>query len=269
MVGGMAGPSGLGMSTGGGGPQPQPGMPSAPPPKPPKTYTLTKDANFNVIVKVSRNWENRRDDEASFLSGLIDKNPMFMGWFGDMMLRNTDGPGHEEAADRVEVMLDPKIQAMRTQKQQGIAMPPEATAQIAQMKQQLDQAHQIMGKAQSELKDKTETHQRQMENDVKIAQIESDRAIKIQAMKDATAIRVAELGAKKDLIAEAHEDQEEAIALASAQAHEHTQGMLDRQHQVDQAQMGHQQALEQGQQPPPMDPNKPPPQPEGQPTNRG
>ncbi len=167
-------PAGLAPTPGMAPMAPQPGGPPmgapTPAPKPPKTYVLTKDANFNVIVKVSRNWENRRDDEASFLSGLIDKNPMFRGWFGDMMLRNTDGPGHEEAADRVEVMLDPKIQAMRTQKQQGIAMPPEATAQIAQMKQQLDQAHQIMGKAQAELKDKTESHQREQETKVRIAQ---------------------------------------------------------------------------------------------------
>ena len=252
-------------AVGPGGPPPMP----PPPPKPPKTYVLTKDANFNVIVKVSRNWENRRDDEASFLSGLIDKNPMFMGWFGDMMLRNTDGPGHEEAADRVEVMLDPKIVQYRASKQQGIPVPPEVTAQLGQLKQQLDQAHQIMGKAQSELKDKTESHQREQETKVRIAQMEHSNAIELQKMKDATQIAVARLAAAKGLLDAAHEDAEEAIALQQKQQHEMATKVLDHAQELDKAQIGHehameagqqghQQALEQGAQPPPVNPNQPP-----------
>lgn len=225
----------------------------------PKTYTLTKDANFNVIVKVTRNSDSRREEESTFIGNLLQQNPEMMAIFGDLFFRNQDGPGHEEMADRAEVMLDPKIQQMRQSKNQGTPIPPEVQAQMAQLKKQLDDAHGVMQQAQNELKLKTESHQREQDTKIKLAQMAHDQAIEIQKMKDATAIRVAELGAKKDLVSETYEDQEEAIALAQQQAHEHVQSELDRQHELEKAQMSHQHALEIGQQPPPIDPNRPPP----------
>ncbi len=239
------------------GAQPNAG-PQGPPPAPPKTYMLTKDANFNVIVKVTRNLDSRREEESSFVGTLLQANPELMAWFGDLFFKNQDGPGHDEMAERAEVMLDPKIQAMRAAKQQGSTMPPEATAQIAQMKQQLDQAHQVMQQAQNELKLKGEQHQREQETKLKLAQMAHDQAIEIQKMKDASALAVARLTSAANVLDQTHEDAEEAIALAQQQQHEAEQNALDREHELDQAQMGHEHALEQGQQSPPLDPNRPP-----------
>ncbi len=219
---------------------------------------LTKDANFNVIVKVTRNLDSRREEESSFVGTLLQANPELMAWFGDLFFKNQDGPGHDEMAERAEVMLDPKIQAMRAAKQQGSTMPPEATAQIAQMKQQLDQAHQVMQQAQNELKLKGEQHQREQETKLKLAQMAHDQAIEIQKMKDASALAVARLTSAANVLDQTHEDAEEAIALAQQQQHEAEQNALDREHELDKAQMGHEHALEQGQQSPPLDPNRPP-----------
>jgi len=151
-----------------------------------------------------------------------------------------------------------QIQAMRAAKQQGSTMPPEATAQIAQMKQQLDQAHQVMQQAQNELKLKGEQHQREQETKLKLAQMAHDQAIEIQKMKDASALAVARLTSAANVLDQTHEDAEEAIALAQQQQHEAEQNALDREHELDKAQMGHEHALEQGQQSPPLDPNRPP-----------
>lgn len=235
--------------------------PGAPGPRPaaPKTYTLTKDANFNVLVKVTRAFDSRRTEEATTIGNLLQEQPNLMAWFGDLFFKNQDGPGHEEMAERAEVMLDPKIQQMRASKQQGTPIQPEAQAQIAAMKKQLDDAHQIMDGARRELKDKTESHQREMDTKIKIAEMEHKNAIELQKMKDATQLRVAELGAKKDILEGTYEDHEEAIALAAQQEHEAAQAELDRQHEKDKAAMGHAQAMEQGAQPPPITPNQPPP----------
>jgi hypothetical protein len=215
-------------------------------PKSPKTYTLTPDANFNVMVKVVRNFDSRRQEESSTIGQLIGSNPAMMGIFGDLFFKNQDGPGHAEMAERAKAMLDPKVQAIIQAKEQGQGGDPAAQAQIAQMKAQLDQAHQVMAQAKKELTDKQEAHQREMDTKLKIAQIETDRAIRLQEMKNATAIRVAELGAKKDFISETYEDAEERLALGQEQLHEHVQGALEHQRDLEKTQLGHQQALEAG-----------------------
>lgn len=254
----------IGLNGNGAGPgMPRPatpaGMPGAAPP--PKTYTLTKDANFNVLVKVTRSFDSRRQEEATTIGNLLQAQPELMGWFGDLFFKNQDGPGHEEMAERAEVMLDPKIQAFRQTKQQAVPVPPEAQAQIAQLQQQLQHAEGILQQAQQELQGK---HAEQAMK-LQIAELARDQAIQIQAMKDATAIRVAELGAKKDLIAESYEDREEALALGAQHAHEAEEAARDRQHELDTAQLGHERALELGAQPPPLNPNQPSPAPQSAP----
>ncbi len=208
------------------------GLPGGAPPPPPKQYILTKDANFNVIVKVTRNLDSRREEESSMIGNLVQQAPMFMSWFGDLWLKYQDGPGHDEMAERAEVMLDPKIQQMRTSKQQGMSIPPEIQAQMAAMKQQLDQAHQIMGSAQQELKNHAQQEQDNAnaalqlarENNAskeRIAQLDADNRAKDREVK----LAVAELGAKVErlqLFVEERArvgDQQHEAALKAADAH--------------------------------------------------
>src|SRR6266849_327904 len=244
-----------------GAPQPGPlpgtlpsGPSGPPPPTPSKTYTLTKDANFNVIVKVTRNADSAREEESSFIGGMLQQNPEMMAIFGDLYFKYRDGPGHDEMAERAEVMLDPKIQQMRAAKQQGMQIPPEAQAQMAQLKQQLDEAHGIMQKAQAELKDRAEQHQHEQETKLKIAQMAHDQAIELQRMKDATSIEVARITAASRHLETEREAQEEAMALAQQQAHEANEAAIDRAHELDKAQMGHQNAMDMQQSQPPDQP---------------
>ena len=178
---------------------------------PQKQYALTKDANFNVIVKVTRGFDSRRDEEATTIGNLLQANPAFMGWFGDLFFKNQDGPGHEEMAERAKLMLDPKIQQMLQSKQQGGQIPPEAQAQIAQLQGQLQQAEQILQQAKQELEGKHGEQQAKLQ----IAQMQQEQALELQRMKDATALEVARIGAAKQAADAAREDEEEAIALRS------------------------------------------------------
>src|SRR5262249_36594434 len=93
----------------------------------PKTYTLTPGASFNVVVKVTKNYDTRREQEASFFADLISDNPELMQVYGDIMFDNLDGPGHQQAAERARAMLAPPVQALL--KGQG-QIPPEAQQKI-------------------------------------------------------------------------------------------------------------------------------------------
>jgi hypothetical protein len=254
------------------GQKPQtPGMP--PPQTQRKTYTLTEDATFNINIKVTKDPGTRREEESTFIAHLLDANPMFMTWFGDLFFKNQDGPGHAAMEERAKVMLDPKIQQMMAAKDSGTTLPPEIATQLAAKDQQIQHAEAAMKQLHDAVQSK------QMENDtrVKIAQMDNETKLQIAAKDREVKLGVAELGAKVDRLelfmqesqlvgARTHE-----AAMAAADAgHEehmanlaHAQGVAATQQQqggqavladqghaqaLEQGDQGHQQALEQGQQ---------------------
>ena len=211
------------MVTQGGKPQPAPkGAANA------KTYTLTKDAQFNVAVKISRNYDTRRQQEASTIGELLSAAPQLMTWFGDLFFKNQDGPGHTEMADRAKVMLDPKILAMIDAKKQGLEIPPQVQAQLAQSQQQIQELSQVAQQLQQQIQ--TDAVKEQAENARKQAQIQAELEIeqlKIQAelekarMDNATKLQLAEYtlrGQQMQAEIDARERQLGAMQQASSES---------------------------------------------------
>lgn len=197
----------------------------------PTEYKLTDDASFNVAIRVSKDWDTRRQEEASTLGELLQANPLLMTWFGDQFFDNQDGPGHKEMAKRAKIMLDPRILASMSKENQQI--PPEVQAQLMQLQQQLQEVTQALQtdqakqqatvqstqiKAQSDqqsaqaqaqidvqlqqMKLEAEIRMEQMKAEIKaqneqvIEQMKLDNAIQLQQMKDESAERIAETNAK-------------------------------------------------------------------------
>jgi Phage P22-like portal protein len=257
-----------------------PGMPGQLPPqapKPVKEYRLTPDANFNVIVKVTRGFPTRRDEESSTIADLLNANPMFMGWFGDLFFKNQDGPGHQEMAERAKVMLDPKIQQLLAQKDGGPGNAQQLQQQLSQISEQLKHAEAALKQMDGELKGK----QAEIQSKEQIAKMQldgtADLQLALKVMDNAKAIAVAHIAAAAKGAAITQHADEEAQALGheavqadadrqhekELTAQEHLQGLqaaqLGQDHALEQGQMGHEQTLEQGQQaaalqPPPTDP---------------
>ena len=132
--------------------------------QPDKVYKLTKDAHFNVIIKVTKSFDSRRTQEATIISELLSANPVLMTWFGDLFFKNQDGPGHQQMADRAKVMLDPKILQLLAAKEQGGAeVPPEVQAELAALREQLQAAEGAMQELAQEREGKVLEHQSQLE----------------------------------------------------------------------------------------------------------
>ena len=198
-----------------------PAMPRGGNPAP--DVTLTKDAKFNVVVKITRAFDTRRQEEAAVLSELMSANPLFMTWFGDLYFKNQDGPGHTEMAERAKAMLDPKIQQMLQAKQQG-SIPPELAQAMAAKDEQLQHAEAAM----KELSGQLESKQQDTAAKVKIAEIGAEKDVRIQEMRDATAIAVAHIAAaSKGASLEAHAAEE-----GFAMGHEVEQAEQDRDHEA-------------------------------------
>ncbi len=139
--------------------------------------------------------------------------------------------------------------------QEGAALPPAAQAQMAQMQAKLKEAEQLLQMAQQEIQGKQQEQRTKME----IAQMEAEKDIRLQAMRDASAIAVAKINAMTKGLISDNERQVEEIALAqeterTRMQQEHEVRMTDQQRGAEQAhdmetmQLEHQQALEQQQQ---------------------
>jgi len=232
-----------------------------------KPYKLTKDANFNVIIRVTRAYDSRRTEEASMIGDMLTANPELMTVFGDLFFANTDGPGHQQLADRAKLILRPEIQQMLQEKSQDKGLPPEAQMLVQQLQQQLQQAQQMLQAQGQEL----QTRQGEQQTKVQIAQMEIQSKERIAEQDRAARIAIAHIAAaSKGAAIDAHAD-EEALALghqamqadlsrdheremaARGQVHEAATGMMqqdaqsaeaerDRQHQAELAQQAAQQA---------------------------
>lgn len=117
-------------------------------------------------------------------------------------------------------------------------------AQAAQMAQQLQGENQALKGQLQQAAQIIETKKVEADTKVKQSQIASVTQVQLQTMKDATQIAVAKIAALTKGVVSDNEAQVEAIALA----HEADQNAFNRQHDVNLARLGHQQALEQGQQ---------------------
>lgn len=215
-------------------------------------YQLT-DSSWNIVCNVVKNSGTRREQESSIVASLLEANPSFITWFGDLFFKNQDGPGHQQMAERAAVMLDPKIQQMIDQKKQGQQpLPPAVQQKMAQQGQQLDDAHKLLQKAYTEIQTeqvKNQSTERikaaEAQRDVQMEQIKQAAAIELQRMKDATSIEVAKINALTKGVMAQGQAEDEQIALHTQLAHDATMQAVDQQHQQAMAQQGfaHQAAL--------------------------
>ncbi len=217
--------------------------------KAPLVGKLTKDASFNVIIKITKNAENRRMQEATALGELIGAEPQLMTWFGDLYLNSSDIPQRKQLAKRAKAMLTPPIQAMLQAEDKGGTFDPVAQAENAKLKEQLQLAEQAMGELQKDAsgeRTKIEIAKADANRDIELERIKNTSAIELQRMKDATTIRVAEINAEVKGLVTGHAAAHESQALNLELAHDAAQAELDRQAsaQAAEAQMAHQAASE-------------------------
>jgi hypothetical protein len=219
-----------------------------------KVAKLTKDANFNVSIKISSSTENRRNQFVRMFGDILGAAPEQMGVGGDLFYLNMDIPEAKQLAKRQKVMLHPQVQALLAQEAEGTApIPPEIQAQMAQMQEQIAAAEAALAEALEQAKGKT----MESETKLRIAQLEAERDIalkqaeieadarkemaKIEAdlemarMDNATKQYVADVQAKTKGQMQASEHAHNEMATDTQLAHESEQAQLDREGQERQA----------------------------------
>ncbi|MDQ1255778.1 MAG: hypothetical protein QG656_372 [Candidatus Hydrogenedentes bacterium] len=159
-----------------------------------KQYQLT-DTTFNVVVKISKAYDTRRQEAAQLFSDLVAANPNEMAITGDLLFESLDSPGAKQAAERHRLMLAPPILQHIQQQKSGQAPPnPAVQAQMQQMQAAMQAMQQQLQEAQAG------TQKAQIDAQTKLQIADADRAQKAQE---------AELKAQLELVLEQLKQQAE------------------------------------------------------------
>jgi hypothetical protein len=208
-------------------------------------FVLTPNANFNVVVKVTKSFETRRQEEANQLGQIIAADPQNgMSVYGDLYFKNQDGPGHAEMAERAKIMLAPQVQQAIAAKAQGLDIPPPVQAMLSQLQQKVQEQEAIITQAQAVIQGKVTEGQTQIQR----TQLEIERDLKLAEMNNAAKIEAARISAAKQASDPAAEAAEELLATGIQHAQDNFAAERDHQRALELSKQEHAQALEQGDQ---------------------
>jgi Phage P22-like portal protein len=186
---------------------------------------LTQDANFNVAIKVTRNYDTRRQEIETTLGEIISKDPQYgLQTFGDLFFKYQDGPGSAELSERAKMMLAPPIQQMLQAQANGGTFDPR-DAQIKQLQGQIGQLQQVIQGKQAE-------KQAEMAGKFQIASMQESADSDRHRQDNETKLAVAALGAKWEQMQNAMQLLQQEIARVGTQQHDAGQAALDRSHEV-------------------------------------
>jgi hypothetical protein len=191
-----------------------------------------------LVVTMGRAYDTKRMETVDFIQELIRSVPTLAPILGDILIKNTDMAGADEAAERLHKMLPPQLQ------DQDEPLPPQAQAQIAQLTQQMQVMHGQLAKFTLEREAKVLEHHGKMAQIS--AQAQADMAL--EDKKLLTAVTVAEINTKAQNAADREADRRELEAQFHTQAHEVAlQAMQGQQDQQMAAQQGAQQSQQSAQ----------------------
>ena len=218
----------------------QPPDPNMPTPGVQRAFDVTV-GKYDVTISTGPSYQTKRQEAWAMGTQLVQAFPAIMPVAGDIIVRNSDMPGADKIADRMEKMLPPQLQDD----------PQQPNPQVQQAQAHIQMLTQQLGQAQEEIKDKTNIKAMELESKERIAfeqlSFERDQRIPLDYEKLRVQLAVAELAAKTQANITQAEHEKELLSQQGAQAHE--VGMAAMQAEQQQSLQAQQQQNQQPQQP--------------------
>lgn len=172
-----------------------------------------KIANKRVplVVTMGRAYDTKRMETFDFMSNIVRTVPNLVPILGDLMMRNSDMAGAEEAAERMHKLLPPQLQDTANN-----PLPPQAQAAVAQAQQQMQAMQGELAKLTMEKQAKVLEHQGKLQQIAAQSKADMD----LEDKKLLTAITVAEINTKAQNAADREADRRALEAQFHDQAHE-------------------------------------------------
>ena len=163
-----------------------------------------------LVITMGRAYDTKRMETFDFIQTLIQSVPTMVPILGDLMMKNSDMAGSEEAAERLHKMLPPQLQ------DQESPLPPQAQAAVAQAHQQMQLMQGELAKMTMERQAKHLEHMGKMEE----IQAKAQADMALEDKKLLTAITVAEINTKAQNAADREADRRALEAQFHDQSHE-------------------------------------------------
>jgi hypothetical protein len=204
----------------------------------PKHYDIS-GFKGKYVVTMGKAYSSKRAESFDTMAQIIQTAPQMFPMIGDIMLRNSDMAGADEAADRLHAMLPPALQ-----KNAEDQIPPQAQAQIAQAHQQLALTQQELQKLSMEKQGKVWEAQGRLQQIA--AQLQAD--LQLEDKKLLTQLAVAEVSTKAQNQQQRDQTYADLMSQFHEQAHDvamqHVQGQQQQQMAAQQAQQQSQQSAQ-------------------------
>lgn len=138
-----------------------------------KMYDMS-NTNFDVTVEVGPSYSTKRQEAVESMTNLVQAFPEVMQFAGDILVKNMDWPEAQAVSDRLKLMLPPQIQDESKKD-----IPPAVQAQQQQMGMMIEQLTQTL----HELQDEKDSKQLDLASREKIAAMNNENKITLQAMQ--------------------------------------------------------------------------------------
>lgn len=185
---------------------------------------------YGIVVSTQTSYESARAEEHERLVALVEAEPQLLTVIGDQVIRTSDFPGSEDIAMRMENWIK-KVNPGVIQDQEQQAIPPQAQNMILGLQQKIQELDAF---AQS-LHQKLETKQPELDNQVKLKQMDLDFQREKLKVDNTTKIAIEEL--KIGIEADLEVLRGELARIEQQQNLSHAQQMAEdaRQHESEQA----------------------------------
>jgi hypothetical protein len=191
-----------------------------------------------LVVTMGRAYDTKRMETFGFMQELLRQVPQVVPILGDIMMRNSDMAGAEEAAERFHKMLPPQLQ------DNDNPLPPQAQAAVAQAQQQMQAMQQKLQELTFEKQAKIAEIQGKMQQIA--AQSQADIALENRKME--VQIAVAEIQTKSQIAQQREQFVEDLWKEFHGNAHDAAKQAKEHAHERGMAAMEHAQELESAQQ---------------------
>lgn len=107
---------------------------------------------YDVAVAVGPSYQTRRLESAAEMAAVAQRDPNFIGMYGDLYFKSQDWPIAQELSDRAKLLLPPQVQQAESNDEvspEVATVKAQAQSAITQLQQQLQAAMQELQKLQN------------------------------------------------------------------------------------------------------------------------
>ena len=142
------------------------------------SWTNLEEGEYQITVKSGPSFALQQQEMSETLIKMVQMDPQLMTIYGDIIMKNLDLNDAQALADRIDLILDPRVLQMTGKKVPQLPQSPNPQAQMQRQAMQQQQIETQLKQQELQLqeqKQQADQYFQQMENELKSAKLNLDR----------------------------------------------------------------------------------------------